>query len=241
MDKSVLPTKINNTLNSFVQRLKDIYGTGLASVILYGSAARGEFVPKYSNIDIAIILDNTNLPNLAKASGALKEARFKIINPVFFTEGYIKRSIDVFPIEFLDMKESNILLYGRDILKDVPVDLKNLRFQCEHELKSKLLNIKRSYLKARNEEDLRRILFRFFTSSLHVLRNLMRLKGCASQYSSDKLLDDVHSEFGIDTAAFKKIAGLKFKNTRPGYKELEGLLFSFVSGLEDIAGIIDGL
>ena len=58
-----------------------------------------------------------------------------MINPVFFTEDYIIRSTDVFPIEFLDMKENHVTLYGKDLFEAIAVDTKNLRFQCEQEIK----------------------------------------------------------------------------------------------------------
>ena len=51
----------------------------------------------------------------------------------------------------LDQMRDFILIMeklGRDILKDLKIDLKNLRFQCEQELKGKLLNLRQAYLEA---------------------------------------------------------------------------------------------
>jgi len=172
MERLNLSKKINSALEDFVNGLKDIYGDGLVSVMLYGSAASGEYASISSNINLAIILDNTGMPNVAKASGLINKGKFRIISPVFFTEKYIESSLDVFPVEFLDMKENRMVLYGKDCMKGLEVEAKNLRFQCEQELKSKLINIKTAYIAHMSAADRKRLLFKFFTSCLHILRNI---------------------------------------------------------------------
>jgi len=150
-------------LDDFVKGLRSIYGEGLVSAILYGSAASGEYSSANSNVNLAVVLDDSGLANIARAARLVNKRKFRLVKPVFFTEKYIASSTDVFPLEFLDMKENNIVLYGKDLLKDVRVDEKNLRFQCEQELKSKLINIKTAYLDHRSAADRKKLLF----NSLH--------------------------------------------------------------------------
>ncbi|MCM1201703.1 MAG: nucleotidyltransferase domain-containing protein [Bacteroides fragilis] len=38
-----MPIKINDLLNQYVNKIKDIYGQHLKAVILYGSYARGDY------------------------------------------------------------------------------------------------------------------------------------------------------------------------------------------------------
>ncbi|MCM1088091.1 MAG: nucleotidyltransferase domain-containing protein [Muribaculaceae bacterium] len=55
-----MPIKINNLLNQYVNKVKDIYGQYLKAVILYGSYARGDY-REDSDIDIMILLNITDL------------------------------------------------------------------------------------------------------------------------------------------------------------------------------------
>ena len=241
MNEARLPDKVERLLADFVNRTKDIYRDELASVILYGSAASGEYSAKHSNVNIALILRDTSLASLSRIAPLLNKYKFRSLNAVFFTEAYIKNSTDVFPIEFLDMKENHKILYGNDLLTALKIDIKNLRFQCEQELKSKILNMKRAYLAHIKDSDLDRLLLKLFTSSLHVLRNILRLKKGSVAYRKEEILDGIAAEFHIDTSGMKKIWAAKAANRRLPRKEAAALFNSFVNDLEKISYLVDGL
>lgn len=241
MPESILPQKFKKDLERFIRGLSDIYKDDLVSVILYGSLASGEFSSKHSNVNIAIVLNDTTLNNIAKISKLLNFKRYRRFNPIFLTGDYIRRSSDVFPIEFLDMKENHILLYGKDVLKDLDVDMRNLRFQCEQELKAKLINVKRLYLRILDRSALQNLLFRSLTSVLHILRNSIRLKGRAPSYSKEDVLKEVAGEFRIDLVNFNRILAAKNRNLSLRYKEVDLLFQAFVKDLEKITDIVDRL
>jgi len=235
----MLPREQETLLGAFLERVRAIYGNDLVSAILYGSAAGGELPDRHSNINLLVVLADTGLPTLAKVSGLVGSRRFRAIAPVFFTEAYMRNSADVFPIEFLDMKENYAVLYGKDVLKDLAVDLKNLRFQCEQELKSKLIQIKRQYITAKGKGDLERLLFRNFTSAVHILRNLLRLKGQTPPYQKNIILSDVERSFAVKTTVMNEVLWAKTKNMPLTEKDLDGLLIGFVGELESVTGIVD--
>ena len=239
MKELKLPQNISKTMDDFINRLKDTYGDSLISVILYGSAASGEFTGRYSNINLLIVLDDTSLDNLNKISNIITGRKFRMINPLFFTEDYIKSSSDVFPIEFLDMKENYIVLYGKDALAGLEIDIRNLRFQCEQELKAKLLNIKNVYLRIKDKQALENLLFKSFTSSLHILRNMVRLKGKSPSYLKESVLADIAREFNMDTSNFNKILEAKKKDLKLPSGEIESLFFALVTDMEKIINIVD--
>jgi predicted nucleotidyltransferase len=235
------PKKIQNILEDFVNRLKDAYKDGFVSLILYGSAASGEFTAGHSNIDLLVILKDTSLENLAKIVKMVNAPKFRIFNPIFFTEEYIGSSIDVFPIEFLDMKENHSLIYGKDVLKNLNIDMRNLRFQCEHELKAILINIKRLYLNNRAKNAISALMFKSFTSGMHLLRNILRLKGKTPPYAKEELIKELERELELDEAIFRRVYSLKKGNIRLTYKEVEDLFFSLAEELEKAVNIIDRL
>lgn len=241
MNDSKLPSNTKAILEDFINGAKDIYKEGLISVILYGSAASGEFSPAHSNINLAIILSDAGLANVSRIAPLLKKSKYRLLKPVFFTESYILSSADVFPIEFLDMKENHSVLCGKDILAGLEIDIKNLRFQCEQELKSKIINIKRAYLDHIDSPGLDKILMNFFTSSLHILRNVLRLKKGRAAYQKEDILGEAAEVFHIDIAAMKKILDAKNLNRRLPGKEAAGLFISFVNDLEKISSAVDTL
>ena len=240
MEELKISGKLRNILQQFILGLKDIYQEELVSIILYGSAASGEFIEKHSNLNLLVVLHNTNLGNLNRATRFID--KFRIINPLFLTENYIKRSTDIFPIEFLDMQENHFLLYGRDILKEINIDINNLRFQCEQELKAKLISLKQLYLRiSRDKAALRDLLLRSITSILHISRNVLRLKGKRPPYKKDEILKELAAEFQIDTGVWAKILAAKNKQVKLGNKDIENLFVNFINELEKIVDIVDRL
>lgn len=236
-----LPDKIKKIIDEFVGQLKGAYGEGLVSVILHGSVVSGEYASRHSNVNVAVILKDASIGSLSKVSGFINKRKFMIISPVFFTEDYIKRSTDVFPIEFIDMKENSLALYGRDLFKDIDIDIKNLRFQCEQELKSKIVNMKMAFLRSTDVSMLKKILFKSLTSSLHILRNLVRLKGKKPSYSRTDILKEVSLEFGVAIAPLKDILDLRSGNLNPCREKVIRLFARLVETLEAISDKVDRL
>ena len=241
MEKPNLPNKIQKTLDNFVMGIRGVYGGDLISIVLYGSAASGEYAGKHSNINLAVVLKSTSIPAIKKCIGFISKHKFLNINTVFFTEDYTRKSLDVFPIEFLDIKENHVVLYGKDVFKDISIDLKNLRFQCEHELKSKILNIKKLYLRNRNKVVLKNILFKSVTSSLHILRNFVRLKGKEPSYRKWDILDEISRELSADVSCLRKLLEAKASNIRLSYKEIDELFTCLIEVLENVSDKVDNL
>jgi hypothetical protein len=240
MNSLSLPVKLEKEISAFLQSLGKIYQDNLLSVILYGSAASREFVAGYSNLNMLVVLKSDDLEMLKKASLLVK--KFKNISALFFSHNYILSSIDIFPIEFLDMQDNYVLLYGKDILKGLSIDLKNLRFQCEQELKLKLIYLKQLYLKSNGEPDLlKRALLKGFTSITHILRSALRLKDVSAAYKKDELLKMLSEHFKIDLGAWEKILAVKNQKLRVNKAEIEKLFIIFVGNLEKIVQAIDAL
>lgn len=240
MEQLRIPDKYKKILKKFIQSLKNIYPEELLSLILYGSAVSGEFMNKRSNLNLLIVLKNTELENLGKSSKLIR--KFKMINALFLTKDYITNSLDIFPIEFLDMQENYFVIYGDDVLKDINIDIRNLRFQCEQELKVKLLKLKQAYLMINNDTfELSNLLFRSFTSVLHISRNILRLKGKKPPYLKRDILKELGVEFKIDAAVWGKILAAKDKNAKLNSKETQQLFIGFVKELELLVDIVDKL
>lgn len=234
-----IPAKLQAMIDGFSAGLKKIYGDGLVSLVLYGSAASGEYIPRRSDVNLMIVLNDSGLNNIRKSYRIIHDRRFADIVPLFFTERYIKSSLDAFPIEFLDMKENHVLVCGKDILSGVEIDAKNLRFQCEQELKSKILLLKAGYLKTKDAGALKDLLFKVFTSSLHIIRNLIRIKGDTPPYLKEEIIDSVERNFGVNGINFNRILQAKRMDVRLSGGQVDMLLTELTRDLEQIADIAD--
>jgi len=241
MPEKKLENKFQNRLMVFVNKLKDIYQDDLKSVILYGSAASGEFLKTNSNINLLIILGDASLENLNRVAPIINAHRNRFIDPLFLSEEYIVSSLDVFPIEFLDMQENYKVIYGKDVLGYLKIDIKNLRFQCEQELKVKLINLKNTYLRTTNKAYLKDQLFKSVNSIIHILRNLLRLKGKKPSYLKDDVLNEVSWELKIDTANIAAILDARRKNLRLNARKVDDLFIALVKDLEKIVALTDKL
>lgn len=241
MKELTLPENLKKQITGFTAKLQEIYSSGLVSVILYGSAASNEFVDKRSNLNVLVVLNNPDLENLKKASGLAK--RLPVIRSLFLTENFINSSIDVFPIEFLDMQENYFVLYGKDILKDIHIDTANLRFQCEHEIKGKILHLRQLYLKlCDNKRLLRDLLFKSATSVAHILRNVLRLRTKQRPpYQKQPILKAAGENLGINTTYLERILSAKNKQIKLTDKDVEVVFAGFVQELEKISDIVDKL
>ena len=109
----------------------------LSAVYLFGSLARGEYIPGHSDINLLLILNDSSVTPLKKAS-VLQRKFGENVNLLCLTREYILTSLDTFPIELLDMKAHHIRLYGEDILPGLQISKEHLRLQCERELKAKI-------------------------------------------------------------------------------------------------------
>ncbi len=159
-------------LNQLVERLRAGAGTNLKSVVLYGSAASGEFHPKYSDLNVLCVLERLDSAELEKlhpaASWWAKEGHPA---PLVFSLEALRGSTDLFPIELLDIKASRRVLYGEDLFASLDVPLALHRAQLERELRINLIRLRQSYLAG---PDKPKRLMDLMTSSLSTFTTLFR-------------------------------------------------------------------
>src|ERR1051326_367346 len=90
----------HEAFNHLVGDLKVTHGDNLASVVLYGSAASGDFVQLESDYNILIALERITPEDLRRAQAPMREGqRLGPPLPVYFTFAELHDAADVFPIE----------------------------------------------------------------------------------------------------------------------------------------------
>jgi nucleotidyltransferase-like protein len=119
---------------------------GRYSAVLYGSAARGDFVPGRSDINLMLVLDQLTPEVLRSLRQAFRSWRKAVHEPPLILSGAEwNRASDAFPVEITDMRLSYQVLRGADPLQGVQVDHTDLRKALEREFRGKLLRLRQGY------------------------------------------------------------------------------------------------
>ena len=145
----MVKTVVQEALSGLVDDLRATHGANLACVVLYGSAAAGDHIELRSDYNLLIALNRITPEDLRQAQAPMREwQRLGHPLPVYFTVEELSDAADVFPIEFHQMANARIVLYGHDPFEFVKLSDANLRHQTEYELRSKLIQLRRLYIPA---------------------------------------------------------------------------------------------
>src|SRR5215211_134327 len=126
---------VQSSLDNLVEDLRSTHGDNLASVVLYGSAAAGDYVQTRSDYNLLIALNRITPADLRQAQAPMRNwQRLGHPLPVYFTVEELSDAADVFPIEFHQMEKARVVLYGHDPFEFVKLSDANLRHQAEYEL-----------------------------------------------------------------------------------------------------------
>lgn len=130
-----------------VKKLKEAAGDNLRTVVVYGSAASGEFRPKHSDLNILCLLRQAGASDLSRLHHA---AQWWIKKghpaPLIFTLQELQRAADVYAIELLEIKSRRKVLYGEDVFTAFDVPMNQYRLQLERELRHNLVRLRQGYL-----------------------------------------------------------------------------------------------
>jgi predicted nucleotidyltransferase len=141
------PARPEEIFEDFASDYRKAFESDLLSIILYGSGARGEYIPKKSDLNFMIVLSESGMDGLSKAIPLVSKWHKKRVNtPLFLTPAAFSSSLDTFPIEFLNIKAAHKVVCGENFLKDLAFDKNYLRLQCEREIKGKLVQLRKHFL-----------------------------------------------------------------------------------------------
>jgi predicted nucleotidyltransferase len=163
-------------LTDLVSRMKEFAAENLESMILYGSAARGDFKEGHSDLNVLCVLRSVAARELTRVTPVVHwwSKDHNEPAPLFFTAEELRQSADVFSIELLDMQESRRVLYGADVVAGVLVPMNLHRVQVEHDLRTLLLKLRQHFLlTGQKESELRSAEAKSSSSALALLRHTL--------------------------------------------------------------------
>lgn len=236
---------MTQSFDAFIDDLRSTHGDNLRSVILYGSAAAGDFVPKRSDYNILIALTKIGPSDLREAHACVREwSRLGHPIPVYFTVSELQNAADVFPIEFHQMSVARKVLFGMDVLAGLEISDKFLRLQAEYELRSKLIQLRRQYIPASASVDgLLRLMADSLASFSALFRAVLILKGIDPPATKHEIVALTASTLGIDGTPFEKIFNIRENVQTENFEEkaANDLFAEYMEQIENVIAAVDML
>jgi predicted nucleotidyltransferase len=228
-------------INDFVNRLRATGEANLVSIILYGSAAAGDYVDDHSDVNLLCLLRETSFASLQALAPAVKWwTEQKHRTPLVMGVEELRRSADVFSIELLDMRESYRVLWGEDVLGTLVVPVNLHRVQVEYELREKTILLRQGLLSAAGNSSaiwdlLLRSLPAFATLFRHVLLELGEPVNVSKREAVQKLADKV----GFDAGAFLQLLDLRERKADSEATDVNELCGRYLKTVEQVTAAVD--
>lgn len=238
-----IPETVRNLVEPYTQRLIGLLGENVCSIVVFGSAVGKDFIPKKSNVNLLVVCERVALTDLKKCFKLVSQGRKKgIVAPLFLTRTHMETSSDVFPIEFLDMKDFHQVIYGEEIFDALKIGTENLRLECEEQLKGKLIRLRQAYLEVGAvPKTISAVLVESLTSLIPVFRGILRLTGKTVPPVKSEVISIVSEEFGADSRILSHVLDIKAGKVKLAKKETEDFFGKYMAEIEKLAIAIDQL
>ncbi len=234
---------MNADLDQLVERMKSAFGADLRSVVLYGSAAAGDFHPQHSDLNVLCVLHRLDVSQLESGNPV---ARWWVKKghpaPLLLTEEEIRSSADVFPIEFYDIKMQHKLLYGDDLFATMVVPMERHRIQLEHELRSKLLRLREQYMASHHSQrELQQLLLASVSTFGTLFRHVLVVLGRPAPATKREVFEALAAAVGLDVSPFLALLDIRQTGRRLPLAEGKSLFQKYLAQVERVIQEVDRL
>jgi hypothetical protein len=216
-------------IKSFLEEVLSKDKGKIHSIHITGSSITDDFNPKVSDVNSIFVLKEMDLKFLELLAA-----------PLIMTPEYIRRSLDVFPIEFLNFKLIHATVFGEDILENLEINRMDLRHQCERELKVKLIWLRQGYISSAGN---RKLLTEGFVSSISgyipLFRGIIVLLGKEPPIGQASVITSLAEATGITTDVFARVLREKHEKIKLTLEELNTIFEDYYTATERLGKIVD--
>ena len=238
--EAALPAIVQEGQARLCTQLVEALGDQLVSVMLYGGLAKGEYIPDSSDVNVMIVLDEVTVAALDKAApiiqGGVRDFRLAAL---LMCQSDLRRSTELFPIKFLDMRRHHRVLWGKDMIADLTIDRDHVRLRCAQEITNLLLRLRQFYLqRAHRPELIESTLTRAISSFLTSLNTLAELKTGQTATTKSAVIEAAE-RIGLDAHPLREVFALKRGQLKPDTEELKQLYDRFMMTVQQAAFLLD--
>ena len=238
---SNIPAQAQTVIEPFLKDILANYREDIISIYIIGSAVTKGFHPKYSDINTVIVVKGIKIPFYDFiASLGKRYGKKKIRAPLIMTSDYINRSLEVFPVEFLEMKLIHQLVYGDDVLKDIKIEKADIRLQCERELKGKLQHLCQGYIKAMGDKrTFTDLLVGSLSGYFPLFRGILFLYDHEIPKEKGDVLCAMNECCDVDMNVFRNVMDVRSHNFYPPFEALKEVFKNLYHVLDAITKKVD--
>ena len=236
----MVPEKL---ISELVERMRAAAGTNLLAAILYGSAAAGDYIAEHSDVNLLCVLGETSFARIeALAPVVTWWGKQKLRAPLLMSAEEMRRSADVFSIEFLDMRRHYRLLWGEDVLKTLEIPMRLHRAQVEYELREKTILLRQRLLMVSGNAEakwdlLLRSLPAFGTLFRHALIALD--DGGAGSGSKREAAAALAAKLGIDASVFGELLDIRERKKDRKAAKVDEIFGRYLRLVEQVTAAVD--
>lgn len=215
-------------------------GEAFVSLAVYGSAAREDFDPAHSDVNLLLVVDRADLPALRGLAAPWQQARLAFRGaPFVMSREEVFGSRDVFPVKFHEIARAYQVVAGEDCLKDLQLSYRDLRHACESELRNIALKLRRIYLAdSPDPRPLLQGLRRFAPQLLGILRVLLERKDSRTIPAEADLAALGSAGFGFTSDDLRLVLALRRQDHVP-WPEVEEAFGALTRVLERLTEAVE--
>jgi len=207
-----------------MEEIKKVLGENLISVIKYTVGTEEKFLFIVNELSIKIL--EQIKPHFTK-------------DYLFLTQKELKDGLDVFPLEFLNIKNNYELIHGKDTMANLEFDNNNIRRELEFEFRSKLIYLREQYLASTSKAEQKELILSALPTLAPILTGLLLLKNAKKPGSLDEVFDLIKQEYDENMAIFKKIEKLKNKEIKFKTDEIKEYINGLIVVLTNLSEKLD--
>jgi predicted nucleotidyltransferase len=228
-------------ISEFVAKLKDAGATNLESIILYGSAASGEYHTDYSNINLLVILKETSFSKLLGLAPVVEDwTQQGRPAPLLITKEELENSADVFSIELLDMQRQHRVLFGPNVVASLRIPMGLHRAQLEYELREKLILLRQRLLvDARDEKRTWHLLLRSVPAFATLFRHAMLVQGQPVPATKRESVKALAASIGFDATPFDTLLDIREHRADPKQFRVHDIAARYLAAVEQVTAAVD--
>ncbi|NQT60319.1 MAG: hypothetical protein HQ557_15165 [Bacteroidetes bacterium] len=239
---------VSKAIDVFMPILSGAFGDSLVMTALYGSAAAGGWVQGVSDINILIVVDNADPARLFELGKSARKTLAKYrITPHILSKKELLTSSDIFPVEYLELKNNMLLIQGDDLFIKMEIANKNLRHQVESMLRGSVQTLRQIILGTSGDDRLlKRTLSDWAGSQLSLFRALVSLTdskkdtiGTEESSGTDNLIPELASRFDINQEPFNKLLELRTSGTANNSLQIKELVIDLQRQYLSMLDVVD--
>ncbi|MEJ2006747.1 MAG: nucleotidyltransferase domain-containing protein [Acidobacteriota bacterium] len=216
-------------------------GKNLKAIVLYGSAARGEYHKQHSDLNVLCLLERAQAEDLeALHEVAVWWEKKKLPAPQIFTLEELRASADIFAIELLDMKAHHRMILGEDFFEELSVPMQLHRLQVERELRTNWVKLRQGILLAPQKDQVFMALMDASVSTFITLfRHALIVLGESPRPGRREIVEDIARIVGARPEAFWSVLEVREGKRKASEVNARQTLRDFLDLVERVTNEVD--